>query len=88
MLKQMRDQMERINFKEIQLFDSIIAKMSEKKNAASNKLVARLKDQGPDLIHSKRYIASWTLNGTLGVILSDLQYKDNYFWFKTVPFKP
>ncbi|XP_023344603.1 desmoplakin isoform X5 [Eurytemora carolleeae] len=51
MLKQMRDQMERINFKEIQLFDSIIAKMSEKKNAASNKLVARLKDQ-EELIQS------------------------------------
>ena len=84
----MRDQMERINFKEIQLFDSIIAKMSEKKNAASNKLVARLKDQGPNLINNKRYIASWTLNGSSGVILSDLQYKDNYFWFKTVALKP
>ena len=53
MLRQMRDQMERINFKEIQLFDSIIAKMSEKKNAASSKLVSRLKHQGPDLINSK-----------------------------------
>ena len=45
MLKQMRDQMERINFKEIQLFDSIIAQMSDKNNAASTKLIAKLKEQ-------------------------------------------
>ena len=41
----MRDQMERINFKEIQLFDSIIAQMSDKNNAASTKLIAKLKEQ-------------------------------------------